>query len=97
MLPVFRPGQAVFVQAGRPRPGDCAVYAYLGRDLLHRVAAVCREGAVFADDAGRLEPHLVPWADVKGVVLGGGPLGGGLAGRCYSLLRRALAAALGRR
>ncbi|OGR40326.1 MAG: hypothetical protein A2X29_06825 [Elusimicrobia bacterium GWA2_64_40] len=90
MLPLFRPGQAVAVGPGRPRPGDCAVYTYGGRNLLHRVAEVSRGGAVFVDDAGRLEPHYVAWAEVRGTVLDGGPLAGGLPGRCYSSLRRAL-------
>jgi len=90
MLPVFKPGEAVLVFPERPRRGDCAVYAYRGRTLLHRVAAVAPEGAVFADDAGRLEPHLVPWGDVRGRVLSRHPLAGGLAGLVYSSLRRAL-------
>lgn len=87
MLPVFRAGAAVLVSAERPRPGDCAVYLYMGRSLLHRAVSVSPDGAVFADDAGRLEPHFVPWRDVRGRALGG-PLSGGLAGRVYSSLRR---------
>lgn len=90
MLPVFRPGGLAPVSAARPRPGDCAVYSYGGRTLLHRVLKVSAGGAWLADDAGRLEPHFVPWADVRGRALGG-PLSVGLAGRLYSALRRGLA------
>ena len=90
MLPLFRPGQVVAVGPGRPRPGDCAVYVYGGRNLLHRVAEVFPGGAVFVDDAGRLEPHYVSWAEVRGTVLDGGLLAAGLPGRCYARLRRAL-------
>jgi len=88
MLPVFRPGQAVTVSPERPRPGDCVVYSYLGRVLLHRVTAVSETGATLADDAGRLEPHLVPWGDVQGRVLSGHPLAAGAPGLIYSRTRR---------
>lgn len=90
MLPVFRAGAAVLVSGERPRPGDCAVYSYMGRSLLHRVASVCAGGAVLADDAGRLEPHLVPWAEVRGRALSPSPLASGPAGLAYHRLRRAL-------
>lgn len=88
MLPLFRPGETVRVSPERPRPGDCAVYGWLGRVLLHRVTAVCAEGATFADDAGRLEQHLVPWADVQGRVVSGKLLAGGPVGLVYSRGRR---------
>ena len=90
MLPVFRPGETVLVSPARPRAGDCAVYDYRGRTLLHRVLRALPQGALLADDAARLEPHLVPWSAVRGTVLASGPLGGGLTGRLYSGLRRAL-------
>lgn len=88
MLPVFRPGQAVVVSPERTRPGDCAVYVRLGRTLLHRVIAVSATGATLADDAGRLEPHLVAWGDVQGRVLSGHPLAAGAPGLLYSRARR---------
>ena len=91
MLPVFRPGQAVVVSPERTRPGDCAVYVHLGRTLLHRVISVSPAGATLADDAGRLEPHLVPWGDVQGRVLSGHPLAAGAPGLLYSRTRRLLA------
>lgn len=94
MLPVFKAGELVLVSPERPRPGDCAVYSYEGRTLLHRVEAVTGGGAVFADDAGRLEPHFVPWRDVAGRAAGRGPLSGGTAGLIYSRLRRRLASLL---
>ncbi len=90
MLPVFGPGEIAPVSAARPRPGDCAVYSYEGRTLLHRVTKVSVAGAWLADDAGRLEPHFVLWAEVRGRALGGF-LAGGLPGRLYSFLRRGLA------
>lgn len=89
MLPVFKPGAIAPVSAARPRPGDCAVYCYKGRTLLHRVIKVSAQGAWLADDAGRLELHFVPWTDVRGRALGG-LLAGGLSGRLYSALRRGL-------
>lgn len=92
MLPVFRPGDIAPVSAARPRPGDCAVYSYKGSTLLHRVLRAGPDGAWLADDAGRLEPHFVPWPDVRGRALGGF-LAGGLPGRLYSALRRGLGAA----
>lgn len=89
MLPVFRAGGAALVSAERPRPGDCAVYEYRGRRLLHRAVSVSPAGAVFADDAGRLEPHLVPWSAVHGRALSPNPLASGLPGLTYHKLRRA--------
>ncbi len=88
MQPVFKAGGAALVLESRPGPGDCAVYSWEGRTLLHRVLAVSPEGAWLADDAGRLAPHFVPWADVKGRALGG-PLSGGFPGLLYSRCRRA--------
>ena len=103
MLPVFKPGELALVQppaagtsAPRLSPGDCAVYEYEGRNLLHRVLKTGPAGAWFADDAGRLEPHLVRWEQVRGKVLSGHFLAGGLPGRIYSLLRRSLSRLLPR-
>lgn len=90
MLPVFKPGEAALVSPARPSPGDCAVYRYEGRTLLHRVLSTSTAGAWLADDAGRLEPHLVPWSDVRGTALGRRPLASGLPGLVYSRCRRAL-------
>lgn len=93
MLPVFKPGGLVLTEAAAPgelSPGDCAVYVYEGRTLLHRVLRTGQNGVLLGDDAGRLEPHLVPWGGIKGRVLGRNPLGGGLCGLLYSRLRRAL-------
>lgn len=87
MLPVFKPGEIALARPGRLAPGDCAVYQYRGRTLLHRVIKFSRGGAWLADDAGRLEPHFVPLEDIQGKALGG-LLSGGLAGRFYSALRR---------
>jgi len=89
MLPIFKPGQVVLVRPGWLNAGDCAVYLYRGRNLLHRVTKTSPAGAWLADDAGRLEPHFVPLEDIRGKALGG-PLSGGLAGRFYSSLRRRL-------
>ncbi|MBI4350792.1 MAG: S24/S26 family peptidase [Elusimicrobia bacterium] len=94
MLPVFRPGELALAGRGtRPprrwlRPGDCAIYELGGRTLLHRVLKTGPDGAWFADDAGRLEPHFVAWKNVYGKVLSRNPLAGGLCGRLYSRLRR---------
>jgi len=88
MLPVFRPGGLALVDGERPRPGDCAVYSYEGRTLLHRVLKTGPAGAWLADDAGRLEPHLVPWKNVRGRAPGTNILARGLAGLLYSRCRR---------
>ena len=88
MLPVFKPGQAALVSGERPGPGDCAVYSYAGRTLLHRVIKTGQAGAWLADDAGRLELHFVPWGDIRGRALGRHPLAGGFCGLVYSRLRR---------
>lgn len=91
MLPVFRPGQCAIVLSARPAAGDCAVYEYEGRTLLHRVLKTGPEGVWFADDAGRLKPHLITWEKVRGKVSSGHPLSGGLCGRLYSGFRRFMA------
>jgi hypothetical protein len=91
MLPLFRPGETAL--AGSPgdlRPGDCAVYEHGGRLLLHRVLAAGPQGALLADDAGRLEPHQVARAALRGRVLSRNPLKSGRAGALYCRLRRAL-------
>jgi hypothetical protein len=91
MLPVFRPGTVAFVDDDRPVPGDCAVYSYRGRTLLHRVLKTGLYGAWLADDAGRLEPHLVPWRDIRGRARGHHPLSKGISGLAYCRARRTLA------
>jgi phage repressor protein C with HTH and peptisase S24 domain len=90
MLPVFRPGELAVVERGakKIRPGDCLVYEFEGRVLLHRVVGTSSGGAWLSDDAGRLRPHFVPWKDVRGKVLGRSPLAGGFCGNIYSKLRR---------
>ena len=89
MLPLFRPGETALAETGaRPDPGDCAVYLWEDRTLLHRVIRAEEAGAWLADDAGRIAPHFVPWAAVLGRVCGGGPFAGGLLGRLYSFIRR---------
>lgn len=90
MLPVFKAGEFSIVRPAGLAAGDCAVYEYEGRNLLHRVLKAGPEGVLFADDAGRLEPHLAAWGKVRGKVLSGHPLAGGLCGRIYSVLRRAV-------
>ena len=93
MFPVFRAGGAALVDGSRPAPGDCAVYSYMGATLLHRVVGTSPSGAWLADDAGRLEPHFVPWARVRGKARGG-LLSSGLAGLAYCKARRAVSALL---
>ena len=96
MLPVFKPGQAALVDCKTRNtehdinPGDCAVYSCGGRALLHRAVRTVRAGVWFADDAGRIDAHLVPWENIRGKVLSGHLLAGGFCGRVYSGLRRAV-------
>ena len=100
MLPLFRAGEIVLVepllfpdpQALIPQPfpaaGDCVVYNYEGRSLLHRIISANASGALVADDAGRLAPHRVPWSEVSGRVISGNPLKKGLAGLAYNSVRK---------
>jgi hypothetical protein len=99
MLPVFRPGMTAIVECKTRnvkyeiKSGDCAVYSCGGRILLHRVLQTGPAGAWFADDAGRIDPHLVLWENIRGKVLSGHPLAGGFCGLVYSKLRRAVSKA----
>ena len=95
MHPVFKPGQVVLVDAIEQLPsgiglrkGDCAVYSYRGRTLLHRVVKAGPGGVWFSDDAGRIAPHLVGWELVRGRVVGGNFLSRGFCGLVYCKLRR---------
>ena len=90
MSPVFRAGgialvsgAASFGAQGALAPGDCAVYEYRGRTMLHRVVKTEASGAWFADDAGAIKRHKVPWTAVRGKVVRGGFLSGGLPGLLY--------------
>ena len=100
MHPVFKPGQVVLVQPCRAETavplatGDCAVYSYKGRTLLHRVVKAGPCGVWFADDAGRIAPHLVGWELVRGRVVGGNFLSRGFCGLVYSKLRRTVSRVL---
>lgn len=95
MAPLFTAGQVVLAvpPAGRVpflAPGDCAVYEYEGRLLLHRVVRTGPGGVWFSDDAARIEPHFVPWPAIRGQALSRNPFSGGLPGRIYSGIRRVL-------
>ncbi len=98
MLPVFKPGELVLVtrekrhgeNTGYLGVGDCAVYTYEGRTLLHRVVKAGPDGVWFADDAGRIAPHLVGWELVRGRALSSHPLAAGGLGFFYSKFRRSL-------
>jgi len=93
MFPLFRPGALVLVQAVSRglSAGDCCVYEFEGRTLLHRVVGTGPGGAWLADDAGRISPHFVPWSGVRGKVLSKDPFVSGVPGRIYSTVRRAIA------
>jgi hypothetical protein len=88
MRPLFDEGEVVLVEDRRPAAGDCALYSYKGRRLLHRAFAVNENGLFISDDAGCLEPHLVPWTDVEGRVKSSNPLKNGFFGLLYFRLRR---------
>lgn len=96
MHPVFKPGEVVLVSrlslAARLNldSGDCAVYSYKGRTLLHRVVKAGPGGVWFSDDAGRIAPHLVGWELVRGRVVSGNFLSRGFCGLVYSRLRRSV-------
>jgi len=93
MLPLFRPGRTALVETAsvtgniKLAAGDCAVYSFEGRTLLHRVVAVRRDGVVLSDDAGRLTPHFVLWENISGRVLSRNPLKNGMAGLFYSRVK----------
>lgn len=92
MLPLFKPGEVVLVQPSPVTlsPGDCAVYEFGGRRLLHRVIRKEAGGFWLSDDAGRLKPHRAGWEQIEGKVISGNPLKNGRIGLAYSKLRRAL-------
>jgi len=94
MLPVFKPGEVVLVGPPVLSRGDCAVYNYKGRTLLHRVQKSSPDGVRFVDDAGRLAPHSVSWADIRGKALSKNVFAGGFPGYIYSWLRRAISTAI---
>jgi signal peptidase I len=100
MLPLFKPGEIVLIEdnsgdtqgTGRKLcPGDCVVYSFEGRNLLHRVIAVDDSGPLISDDAGLIPPHKVPWRNIAGRVMTGNPLKKGICGLIcskFSKLRR---------
>jgi hypothetical protein len=93
MLPLFRAGEVVLVSPLNPvrlSAGDCAVYEYEGRLLLHRAVKTDIGGVWFADDAGRIEPHYVQGASIRGKVVSRNPFAAGLPGLIYSKLKRLL-------
>jgi len=102
MLPLFKAGQTICAAPLIPRlssfilsAGDCAVYEYAGRILLHRVVITDDAGAWFSDDAGRIASHYVPWRDIKGKVVSGNPFAAGLPGLIYSKSRRLVSFLIG--
>lgn len=97
MLPLFREGDVVLVRPlGFDPPvfglsaGDCAVYEFEGRRLLHRVIGKDAGGVWLSDDSGRIEPHRAGWERIEGKVLSGNPLKNGRIGLAYSKIRRSL-------
>jgi hypothetical protein len=94
MRPLFKAGETVLVAPFILHPlsfvlhrGDCAVYEFEGQKLMHRAVHVTGEGVWFADDAGCIEPHQVPWSAVRGKVLSRNPFASGLPGFLYSRAR----------
>lgn len=81
------PPRALQPSAFSLSPGDCIVYIFKGRSLLHRVIAVETTGVVVSDDAGALSPHSVPWSAVTGRVLTSNPLKKGLPGLLYHKIK----------
>jgi len=90
MLPLFKAGQVVLVSPASPCEGDCGIYDLEGRTLLHRAVKTVPGGVWFADDAGRLDPHYVPLAAIRGRVLCKNPLASGIFGLIYSKCRSGL-------
>lgn len=98
MRPLFKEGEIALVSlTPRPpvapfgiTPGDCVVYQYEGRRLLHRVLAVNGFGPLVADDAGRIAAHHVAWREVEGRVISRNPLKKGFTGLLYSNIKRTL-------
>ncbi len=92
MRPLFKAGETVLVAPLLLYPlsfhrGDCAVYEYEGRKLLHRAVRLDAAGVWFADDAGRISPHHVTWSAVRGKVISGNLFAAGLPGFLYSRAR----------
>jgi hypothetical protein len=97
MRPLFRDGELVAVIPAEPAViniGDCVVYQWEDRILLHRVWQKKSSSVVITDDVGLTRLHLVPYEQVTYKVIGKGMLGTGIIGLCYSLFIRVLFSAL---
>lgn len=92
MSPLFNAGEIALLEtsAAGCRPGDCLMYNYEGRRLLHRVIAVYEAGPLLSDDSGHIAPHRIAWRDVEGRVVTRNPLKKGFSGLVYSAARKIL-------
>ncbi|MBI4656802.1 MAG: S24/S26 family peptidase [Elusimicrobia bacterium] len=95
MFPLFKDKDVVFVSEVRSqmsdiryKKGDCVVYNFEGKKLLHRVTGIENDGAWISDDAGIIEPHFVKWEDIEGKVLSKNPFVSGIPGMLYSKIRK---------
>ncbi len=93
MSPLFKTGGIVFVEesdiSGIHR-GDCVVYDYEGRLLLHRVYEIRENILILADDAGVAAPHAVDFEQVRGKALDDSVFSRGFIGFIYGRALRFL-------
>ncbi len=89
MRPLFKEGDFVLVKQIYPfhSVGDCIVYNYQGKTLLHRVIGV-QDGGVFVQDDGQIaDKHFVPSKNIIGKVISSNPLKRGVLGYFYFKLK----------
>jgi signal peptidase I len=91
MKPLFYAGDTVLVKAVAEkeiRKGDCVVYNFEGRNLLHRVIKIDVNGVWICDDGQVMALHFVKWIDIRGRVQSSNLLKNGFPGFIYFNLKR---------
>lgn len=68
-------------------PGDCVVYNFGGRNLLHRIIKIDSNGVWIQDDGEVISAHFVKWQDIRGRVISKNPLKNGFPGSIYFNLK----------
>ena len=99
MKPLFNDGDIVLIKK-RPevrsqksdfkefRKGDCLVYNFDGRNLLHRVIKIAENGIWIQDDGQVMTLHFVKWRDIRGRVQSSNPFKNGFPGFMYFNLKK---------
>lgn len=91
MSPFFKDGDIILYEKKELKDilkGDCVVYLYRGRILLHRVIDKFRDNLVISNDDD-LDEHIVPFKDVLGKVCGTNFKEGLCGYLCHRILKTA--------